>query len=109
MGLTINGAGSMPIGTNMFEPVGSASAIVLVTVLSRLVGEIVAVVVVMTEVGKGMTEGFPLVCKEVPIEPDVAGSMVGVSVGVIVFDESVSAKTPPTDWEMRPVEPLSVA
>lgn len=97
------GAGSVPIGTNMFEPLGTVPPTVLEAVPLRLVGEIVADVAVITVVGKGITEGFPPVCKVVPTDPTVAGLIVGVSVGVIVFDERVSAKTPPADCEMAPV------
>lgn len=97
------GTGSVAIGTKLFEPLATVPPTVLEAVLLRLVGRIVADVAVMTVVGKGITGGFSAVCRVVPTDPVVAGFIVGVSVGVIEFDASVSAKTPPTDCEITPV------
>jgi hypothetical protein len=83
----------------MFAPSVSGVAVGNAAVEFALVGEIVPSEVETTVVANGCTEDSPAVGKTVLTVPTVAGRLVGLSVGVIVEEDSVSAKMPATPLE----------
>jgi hypothetical protein len=79
----------------MLAPSTSGATVGKEAVEFALVGAIVPEDVETTVVANGCTDDSPAVGRTVFTEPAVAGRLVGLSVGVIVDEDSVSAKTPP--------------